>query len=177
MPDQTNHRTQEGRSRRWMPPISTPCCSTTSSMMPSTAGSTRSARIAGRLPKLLGWEPAMGQYYLIVNLDKKQYLHPHRCGDGLKLLEFGCSATGTLTALAILLADGNGRGGGDLRSENPVIGSWAGDRIVIAGDYADEGKFTGDPASNLYAVAGKEYQDISRQALAPWRMTTTSPTR
>jgi hypothetical protein len=107
----------------------------------------------------------MGQYYLIVNLDKKQYLHPHRFGDGLKLLEFGCSATGTLTALAILLADGNGRGGGDLRSENPVIGSWAGDRIVIAGDYADEGKFTGDPASNLYAVAGKEYQDISRQAL------------
>ena len=107
----------------------------------------------------------MGQYYLIVNLDKKQYLHPHRCGDGLKLLEFGCSATGTLTALAILLADGNGRGGGDLRSENPVIGSWAGDRIVITGDYADEGKFTGDPASNLYAVAGEAYQDISRQAM------------
>src|SRR5437763_1139325 len=107
----------------------------------------------------------MGQYYLIVNIDKKQYLHPHRCGDGLQLLEFGCSAGGTLTALAILLADGNNRGGGDLRSDHAIIGTWAGDRIVIAGDYADEGKFTGDPQRNLYRVADDEYEDISRQAL------------
>jgi hypothetical protein len=107
----------------------------------------------------------MGQYYLIVNLDKKQFLHPHKCGDGLKLLEFGCSANGTLTALAVLLADGNNRGGGDLHSDHPVIGTWAGDRIVIAGDYADEGKFTGDPARNLYRVAADEFQDVSRQAL------------
>ena len=107
----------------------------------------------------------MGQYYLIVNLDKKQFLHPHKCGDGLKLLEFGCSANGTLTALAILLADGNNRGGGDLHSENPIIGSWAGDRIVIAGDYADEGKFTGDPTRTLYRVADEEFEDISRRAL------------
>ena len=82
----------------------------------------------------------MGQYYLIVNIDKRQYLNPHKCGDGLKLLEFASGSCGTLAALAILLADGNGRGGGDLHSDNPVIGSWAGDRIAIAGDYADEGK-------------------------------------
>jgi hypothetical protein len=107
----------------------------------------------------------MGQYYLIVNIDKKQFLNPNKCGDGLKLLEFACSVEGTLTALAILLADGNNRGGGDLRSDNPIIGSWAGDRIVIAGDYADEGKFTTDPTRNLYHVADEEYQDVSRQAL------------
>jgi len=83
----------------------------------------------------------MGQYYLIVNIDKGQYLHPHKFGDGLKLTEFGNSAEGTLTGLAILLADGNGRGGGDLRSDDPIVGSWAGDRIVIAGDYADPDKF------------------------------------
>lgn len=107
----------------------------------------------------------MGQYYLIVNLDKKQFLHPHKCGDGLKLLEFASSANGTLTALAILLADGNNRGGGDLHSEHPIIGTWAGDRIVIAGDYADEGKFTADPSRTLYHVAHDEYEDISRQTL------------
>jgi len=83
----------------------------------------------------------MGQYYVIVNLDKKQYIHPHKFGDGMKLLEFADSTPGTMTALAVLLADGNGRGGGDLDSENLIIGSWAGDRIVIAGDYADPGKF------------------------------------
>ena len=107
----------------------------------------------------------MGQYYLIVNIDKKQYLHPHKCGDGLKLLEFASSGCGTLSALAILLADGNGRGGGDLRSENPIIGSWAGDRVVIAGDYADEGRFTDEPTRNLYRVADDEYEDVSRPAL------------
>jgi hypothetical protein len=107
----------------------------------------------------------MGQYYLIVNIDKKQFVQPHKCGDGLKLLELACSATGALTALAILLADGNNRGSGDLRSHHPAIGSWAGDRIVIAGDYADDGKFTSDPARNLYRVANDEYEDVSGHAL------------
>lgn len=82
----------------------------------------------------------MGQYYMLGNLDKKEYLHPHRFGDGLKLLEFGSSGSGTMNGLAILLAVGNGRGGGDLHTEteNGIVGSWAGDRIVIMGDYADE---------------------------------------
>ncbi len=83
----------------------------------------------------------MGQYYHIVNIEKKQYIDPHKFYDGGKLLEFGCASNGTMTALAILLADGNGRGGGDLRSDDPIIGSWAGNKIVITGDYADGGKF------------------------------------
>lgn len=83
----------------------------------------------------------MGQYYFITNLDKEQFLHPHQFGEGLKLMEFGCSSMGVLTGLSILLADGNDRGSGDLHSESEVIGSWAGDRIVVAGDYADDGKF------------------------------------
>ncbi len=83
----------------------------------------------------------MGQYYVVVNLDKRQFIHPSAFGDGNKLLEFADSAPGIMTALAVLLADGNGRGGGDLDSDNPIIGSWAGDRIVVAGDYADAGKF------------------------------------
>ena len=109
----------------------------------------------------------MGQYYHIVNLDKKQYLNPHCFGDGLKLLEFGMSASGTLTALAILMSAGNGRGGGDFGNctvpsnggpvdhsaefvgeeggvfppkdirldTHPLVGSWAADRVIIAGDY------------------------------------------
>ncbi len=31
----------------------------------------------------------MGQYYYIVNIDKHEYLHPHKFNDGLKLLEAG----------------------------------------------------------------------------------------
>jgi hypothetical protein len=87
--------------------------------------------------------------------------------DGMKLMEFGMSAGGTLTALAVLLADGNGRGGGDLNSSNEIVGSWAGDPIVIAGDYADDGKFL--PADKqdrtLYSVVDVEGKDISHLVL------------
>jgi len=107
----------------------------------------------------------MGQYYVLVNLDKKEFLHPHAFGNGLKLLEFGDSSSGTMTGLAILLADGNGRGGGDLHSQNPIIGSWAGDRIVIAGDYADEGKWGLEPTETLYSRAHKCYHDISVEVM------------
>ncbi len=119
----------------------------------------------------------MGQYYKIINLDKQEYLDTYTFNDGAKLLEFGCSSEGTLTALAILLADGNGRGGGDLHSENPIIGSWAGNKIVVAGDYADEQKFLNieqiakhkmlkdgeDP--NLYSYATEHFKDISEKTL------------
>jgi hypothetical protein len=98
----------------------------------------------------------MGQYYYVVNTTKKQFLHPHKFGDGLKLLEFGPSQCGTMCGLAILLANGNGRGGGDLHSNNPIIGSWAGDSIVIAGDYADEGDFVTDEDFAKYTVAVRE---------------------
>lgn len=109
----------------------------------------------------------MGQYYKIVNVKKKQYITPHTFGDGAKLMEFSMSANGVLAGLAILLADGNGRGGGDLNSENEIVGSWAGDNIVVAGDYADNGNFL--PADkqdvNLYQVASEEGEDISLKVL------------
>lgn len=76
----------------------------------------------------------MGQYYYVVSIDSEQYLHPYNFGSGLKLMEFGNDGQSVLTALAVLLADNNS-GGGSLHSDDPIIGSWAGDRIVVAGDY------------------------------------------
>ena len=118
----------------------------------------------------------MGQYYKIVNLDKKQFLHPHKFGDGLKLLEFGGSGEGTMLGLAVLLANSNGRGSGDLHSDNPIIGSWAGDRIVVAGDYAevtDKGEEVLAPELHhitLYLQAEEEanygWEDISWKVLS-----------
>ena len=107
----------------------------------------------------------MGQYYKIVNIKKKQYISPYIFGDGSKLMEFSMSANGVLAGLAILLADGNGRGGGDLHSENDIVGSWAGDNIVVAGDYADAGKFVKEPEQTLYEVASSEGEDISVKVL------------
>jgi hypothetical protein len=104
----------------------------------------------------------MGQYHYVANLDKKQYLHPHRFDDGLKLMEFGASPGGTMTALAILLAEQSkdgGRGGGDIRHDaEGLVGSWSGDRIAIVGDYAEPADRKGgwDDENNqpLYATLG-----------------------
>lgn len=101
----------------------------------------------------------MGQYYKAVNLTKKQVIRPHAFGDGAKLMEFGSSGSGMMCALAILLADGNNRGCGDLRADDELIGSWAGDKIVITGDYADEGRF-GSGKKTLYQKA-ENFKDIS----------------
>jgi len=109
----------------------------------------------------------MGQYYKIVNVKKREYINPHMFNEGLKLMEFGMSAGGSLTALAVLLSNGCGRGGGDLHSDNPIVGSWAGDPIVVAGDYGDDGKFLPADKSdmNLYCVAEDEGTDISAKVL------------
>ena len=109
----------------------------------------------------------MGQYYKIVNVDKRQYLNPHAFGCGLKLMEFSCSQFGPQQALCILLAHSNGRGGGDLHTDNlseperALIGSWAGDRIVVAGDYDDNGLFI---PPDLH---GKEYEEESSRGYVP----------
>lgn len=125
----------------------------------------------------------MGQYYIVANLDQEQYLDPHTCGDLAKLLEFTSNGCGMLACLGILLADGNGRGGGDLLTWNhqtgasepvpgaEVIGSWAGDRIVIAGDYADPDSYgiqtstEERPQRNLYDHAGEHFENVSAKAV------------
>ena len=107
----------------------------------------------------------MGQYYLIVNLDLREYLDPAKFGDGRKLMEFGVNGCGTMAGLAILLADGNGRGYGDLKSNNSIIGLWAGNRVVITGDYANEGNFTGDLTVNLYDYTKTFYRDVSEEVI------------
>jgi hypothetical protein len=100
----------------------------------------------------------MGQYFLVVNLDKREFIHPHAFGDGLKLAEFGRSGDGTMFALAVLLSDGFRE-----RGDDPVIGSWAGDRVVVTGDYAAAGRFTVDEWRNLYAVVRESIDVAARQ--------------
>ena len=55
----------------------------------------------------------MGQYHLTVNLDKKEFLLPHKFGVGLKLREQFGVHYGVQDALLMLLACSNGYGGGD----------------------------------------------------------------
>lgn len=106
----------------------------------------------------------MGQYYMVVDLDRREYVHPHRLGSGLKLWEI---CAGNLPrVLAYLLRGSTGRGGGDPRvpyqrfqdedgdvdwaaldeaiaERFPNEGRWAGDRVVIVGDYDESEAFGG----------------------------------
>lgn len=92
----------------------------------------------------------MGQYHLTVNLDKQEFLDPHRLGDGLKLVEqFQGANPGVRSALLALLACSNGRGGGDLPNGG-IVGRWSGNRIAVVGDYAEPGDISCVDASEIY---------------------------
>lgn len=105
----------------------------------------------------------MGQYWVAVNLDKKEFISPHKLGTGAKIGEQLGSEMGS--ALIILTAAmRERRGGGDFDLDSnyygpertmqhsgsaPVveeynvvarrtIGRWAGDRVAMVGDYAED---------------------------------------
>jgi hypothetical protein len=101
----------------------------------------------------------MGQYHVLYNTDKKEYVHGHRIDNGLKLIEQVGFEKSTATALFLLVANSNGRGGGDV-NEHELIGRWAGDRIVVQGDYAEEGD-----QAYINDAERKTYTDISAEVL------------
>ncbi len=77
----------------------------------------------------------MGEYFRIVNLDKKEYIDPHECEGGVKFWEVVVNPK-MPQLLAYIL--------------NNYDGIWAGDRITIIGDY-DQG-FSGVEKCTIYEL-------------------------
>ncbi len=96
----------------------------------------------------------MGQYFYIVNLAKREYIDPHRLDCELKLWEI--VASDVLNVLGLLLRQSCETGGGDIQKEYSTAGRWAGNRIVIVGDY---------DASSIYQRARAEFEEISREII------------
>jgi len=104
----------------------------------------------------------MGQYHKTVSLTKREFINPHSLGCGLKLVEQIDTKAGVPTALMVLLACSNDRGGGDLDTfhgtplaeiAQEVIGRWAGDRVAVVGDYAKRPDLDpGDDADLIYLL-------------------------
>lgn len=74
----------------------------------------------------------MGQYYKIINVDKKECITPWSYGSGAKLMEWSYivsdgTANAFVSAMIRLLSD-----------------RWKGDRVYVVGDYADPESATGD---------------------------------
>lgn len=80
-----------------------------------------------------------GPECIVVNLDRQEAINPADLGDSRQLGGFVVDYFGgTMTALAVLLACSNGRGGGDFHNRSgsidaveTMIGRWAGQRIAI----------------------------------------------
>lgn len=108
----------------------------------------------------------MGQYHAVYNLDKKQKFE--EVGHSMaKLLEQVGEVYSNATALYLLVANSNGRGGGDAR-HHFLIGSWAGDRVVVQGDYAEDGDqaYINDEALTEFINITPQVNEMLRAALA-----------
>jgi hypothetical protein len=108
----------------------------------------------------------MGQYYKPACPDTGEYLYSHAFGDGLKLMEFG-SGTAMISGIAALVALPSEDERGSWTGASHLLGAWAGKRLVITGDYADEGRFVPPEYQelNLYSYVGDHGKDISTDVM------------
>jgi hypothetical protein len=97
----------------------------------------------------------MGQYFVVANTTKKEFLHPHKFGSGLKFLEFTLDGFSVMSGLAHLLAQSSD---GVAIDDATVTGRWIGDHVIIVGDYDTSGVF--DEATD-----GNDYTDISNAVI------------
>jgi hypothetical protein len=111
----------------------------------------------------------MGQYFKAVNLDKKEYVCPWCVVGGAKLWEWAANSYGAVFALLLRKSDEGGGGdyygyskgydeGSPVRAEHEVTGRWAGDRVVLVGDYDSSKLWDELPA----------FRNISRELVEIW---------
>ena len=97
----------------------------------------------------------MGQYFVVANTTKKEFLHPHKFGSGLKFLEFTLDGCSVMSGLAHLLGQSSD---GVAHDDATVTGRWIGDHVIIVGDYDTSGVFD-------EAMDGNNYTDISNAVI------------
>jgi hypothetical protein len=103
----------------------------------------------------------MGQYHKLVNLDKKEIVHPYNLGLGAKQYEQTGDNGSISDAIYLLVMTSPARGGGDWESFDGLSGRWAGDRVVVLGDYTEDEDLPGyENASKLYSQS-YDWLDLS----------------
>ena len=109
----------------------------------------------------------MGQYFNLVNATKKQFIDPHKCGNGLKMGECTGWEHSVQTIGKLLMSPP--------RDEHPMIGAWAGDEVFFAGDYGstydiDLKELPGDGGERYFALEDDDgnpssgWEDVSYKA-------------
>jgi hypothetical protein len=112
----------------------------------------------------------MGQYFSLVNLDKREYVCPWCIGHGAKLWEWAANTSGAVATILLRKSDeagggdyygysrGNNEGGRIAPPLSPIVGRWAGDRIALVGDY---------DSSKLWDELPK-FRNISKEVVETW---------
>ena len=107
----------------------------------------------------------MGQYFKLVNLDKKEVVNPWDIGGVAKFWEWLYNPQARVLVWLLRQSDEDGGGdiGTDERARYETIGRWAGDRITLIGDYDSSNLW--DTAANTNddgkPLPDAEYIDIS----------------
>ena len=96
----------------------------------------------------------MGQCHQPVCIEAEEGLDPHGMDCGLKEGEQGFSRPSTVNAMVALVCARGGNMPADC-SQSPLIGRWAGKRVLVQGDYAEDDDipaWNGPPLSKLYSA-------------------------
>ena len=96
----------------------------------------------------------MGQYHHPVCIEAEEGLSPHSLGCGLKEGEQGFTRPGTPNAMVALVCARGGNMPADC-SQSPLVGRWAGKRVLVQGDYAEDEdipNWDGPALSKLYSA-------------------------
>lgn len=102
----------------------------------------------------------MGQYHILANLDTKEFVNPRALGGGVKQYEHTFYDGDLAHAMYLLTMTSPARGGGDW-AETEMSGRWAGDRVVILGDYTEDEDLPAFPeAHKLYKEIQEHGRDI-----------------
>ena len=105
----------------------------------------------------------MGQYHKLVNIDKKEQVISYPLGLMAKQYEQTGTAGDFGDALYLLLMTSPNRGGGDWELFPNLSGRWVGDRVIVLGDYTEDGDLPNYPnASKLYWES-ENWKDISNE--------------
>jgi hypothetical protein len=108
----------------------------------------------------------MGQYHILANLDNFEFVKPSDMGAGSKQYEHTFYNGDLAHAMYLLTMTSPERGGGDW----PITlmsGRWAGCRVVILGDYTEDGDLPDFPnASTLYKRISYEGVNITPEVVA-----------
>jgi hypothetical protein len=110
----------------------------------------------------------MGQYHHPVCIEAEEGLSPHSMDSGLKEGEQGFSRASTPNAIVALICARGGNMPADC-SQSPLVGRWAGKRVLIQGDYADDDDIPGWKGPRLSKLYQAMMPVEERKPKKDWR--------